>query len=76
MTTSPAMISKNCPDKRLVMSLANSMEPIGMLSQQLNIIASVKASATGKYSEFINRFKPGAVTYRCFMQLRGLHWPS
>ncbi|XP_063685744.1 vinculin-like isoform X7 [Bolinopsis microptera] len=46
-----AMISKNCPDKRLVMSLANSMEPIGMLSQQLNIIASVKASASGKYNE-------------------------
>ncbi|KAL5267420.1 hypothetical protein ACHWQZ_G004455 [Mnemiopsis leidyi] len=46
-----SMISKNCPDKRLVMSLANSMEPIGMLSQQLNIIASVKASATGKYNE-------------------------
>ena len=48
------MISKNCPDKRLVMSLANSMEPIGMLSQQLNIIASVKASASGKYSKFGN----------------------
>ena len=36
------------------MSLANSMEPIGMLSQQLNIIASVKASATGKYSKFLS----------------------
>jgi len=46
-----AMISKNCPDKRLVMSLSNSMEPMGMLSQQLNIIASVKASACGKYDE-------------------------
>merc|ERR1712113_634009 len=28
------LISKNCPDKRLVLSLANSMEPMGMLSQQ------------------------------------------
>ena len=43
------MISENCPDKRLIYSLSNSMEPIGMLSQQLNIIASVKAAATGRY---------------------------